>query len=870
VSGSSALSGVPILSAELHYFRTPPEGWLLLLVRLRQMGANTVSTYVPWCWHEPQPGSFDFTGATDPQRNLLHFVRLCALLGLRLILKPGPFVGAEVPGGGIPLWLVQHHPEIHAQRADGDIWRHSDSNVPYPCYLHPVYLAAARRWIDAFSTALLPFQYPSGPVIAIQVDNQIPGDGMRPADVGLDPRLRLDYNAYVVEHLWRGFAGEGSPEPPRALMPPHTTADLEQYLMLETFTDRFYAQALAVVVDALREAGWRVPVFQDLLAAPWHRCGAVIDLPAMARAADWSGFNVDAEDVDTPFVGGAGYVLSFEEYVHYGFWRPRLMAAMSRDYPVFVSEISAAQDFYVATPLMGGAQAINVHVAAQARPDNLAIGAWSRWAMKAPVNPDGSVRRRFWHAKTLFTLLAAAGADFTAAAFPADVAIGYSHLPERAAQHTSETLHHITAGCDTGRRAQALAQRLVHASIAFHVIDVDTATQEDLAAYPLLLVPSAALMARATQHKLAACPNLALIGHVLPSFDEHLSPCDPLHFIHERASDDHAQSVDADATPALLPDDGENEQIVRLIERRGGHARYGWSDARDVDVTVRHGDRLTFVCVANRRPEPYRGALTYRCVDGSLQHIHIGIGGLRIGVIIISDDEVVGCAIGGDASEGAWFVRGMHSSIMFSGGAGVAAPCGSGMRLSAAQSGRFQLRRPEGWDGLIPYRLLLNGNIVPASVSIEGTHLSLPYVSEDERGITDSYLLLPVGPAPDLIRADLRTLLLARAQMLRAAIDPLPADETDAASSLVDASGIFVSAAETLEALADQPFTLDAFATTWQRATAACKPAIVALARKLTRMRSDRLTGAFDETRDAALEARLNATLKRVTRAGLG
>lgn len=874
MSGVSALDRAPVLSAELHYFRSPSDDWLLLLVRLRQMGANTVSTYVPWCWHEPQPGTFDFTGVTDPQRNLVRFVHLCNSLGLRLILKPGPFVDAELLGGGIPLWLLQSHPEIHAQRADGDLWRHSDSHAPRACYLHPVYLAAARRWIDAFSTAMLPFEYPSGPIIALQADNETPGDGMLPADAGLDPRLRLDYNTYVVDHLWREFARSGGtglrsapPETPRMLAPPSAVADLERYRLLETFTDWFYARALAAVVDMLRETGWRVPIFHDLLAAPWHRCSTIVDLPALARATGWLGFNVYPEEVDEPFVGSAGYALSFEEYVHYGFWRPRLMAALSRDYPVFVSEISAAQDFYLATPLMGGAQAINVYVAAQSRPDNPVIGAWPRWAMEAPVHPDGGVRRRFWNAKTLFTLLGAAGSDVAAATFPADVAIGYSHLPERIAQHASETLRSITAGCDTGRRAQALAQRLVRAGIPFHVLDVDTATQEDLAAYPLLLVPPAALMARATQHKLAACSNLALVGHVLPSFDEHLAPCDQLP-VHHRALGDHAQPADAETLPALLPDDGESEQVARLIEQRGGYARYGWADARDVDVTVRHGDRSIMVCVANRRPEPYRGTLTYRCIDGSLEHLHIGIGGLRIGLIMMSGDEVAGYAMGGDASEGAWFVRGMHSSVMFSGGAGVVAPCSNGVRLSAAQSGRFQLRRPEGWDGLIPYRLLLSGDILPASVHIEGTHLTLPYVSEDERGMTDSYLLLPAGLAPDPIRADLRALLLARAQMLRIAA-PLPADEFDAVPSLTDACRIFVSTAEALETLADQPFTLDEYAAAWRRATAACEPAVVALARELARVRSARLTGALDETQYAAFEARLSAALERVARASV-
>src|SRR5437868_6347179 len=92
----------PLLSAELHYFRTPRDGWELMLARVRQLGANTISTYVPWVWHEPQRDTLDFTGATHPQRDLVGFVRLCGALGFRVILKPGPFVDAGLLGGGIP------------------------------------------------------------------------------------------------------------------------------------------------------------------------------------------------------------------------------------------------------------------------------------------------------------------------------------------------------------------------------------------------------------------------------------------------------------------------------------------------------------------------------------------------------------------------------------------------------------------------------------------------------------------------------------------------------------------------------------------------------------------------------------------------
>ena len=80
----------PLLSAEVHYFRAPRDDWELLLARMRQLGANTISTCVPWAWHEPQPGALDLDGRSHPQRDVAGFVRLCGQLGLRVILKTGP------------------------------------------------------------------------------------------------------------------------------------------------------------------------------------------------------------------------------------------------------------------------------------------------------------------------------------------------------------------------------------------------------------------------------------------------------------------------------------------------------------------------------------------------------------------------------------------------------------------------------------------------------------------------------------------------------------------------------------------------------------------------------------------------------------
>ena len=56
---------VQLISGGIHYFRVVPEYWRDRLEKLKNMGCNTVETYVPWNLHEPQKGNFCFSGIAD-------------------------------------------------------------------------------------------------------------------------------------------------------------------------------------------------------------------------------------------------------------------------------------------------------------------------------------------------------------------------------------------------------------------------------------------------------------------------------------------------------------------------------------------------------------------------------------------------------------------------------------------------------------------------------------------------------------------------------------------------------------------------------------------------------------------------------------
>src|SRR5206468_697403 len=91
-----------LLAGEVHYWRLDPAVWPDVLARVRELGVNVVSSYVCWDFHELAPGAFDFTGATDPHRNLVGFLDLLWREGFWALVRPGPYVYAEWRNSGIP------------------------------------------------------------------------------------------------------------------------------------------------------------------------------------------------------------------------------------------------------------------------------------------------------------------------------------------------------------------------------------------------------------------------------------------------------------------------------------------------------------------------------------------------------------------------------------------------------------------------------------------------------------------------------------------------------------------------------------------------------------------------------------------------
>jgi hypothetical protein len=267
---------------ELHYFRVPRERWELTLARARQMGADTVSTIVPWSWHEPRDNAFDLTGVTHPARDVTDFLETCQAMGFAVILRVSPYLGAGLLGGGPPGWLFREHPEIHALGPDSRTRRDPASGGALPSAEHPIFLKYLERWYQEISTALGSWGWPDGPVVALRVDHpDLPEKPGAPAD---EVPAGWDYNPYVVEVQWpiwlrqryygidalnaawkTDYHSISDAEFPRQPGVPGGDPHLDDAVR---FVDYATAHATETYVHLLREAGWTVPIAADPDAAP--------------------------------------------------------------------------------------------------------------------------------------------------------------------------------------------------------------------------------------------------------------------------------------------------------------------------------------------------------------------------------------------------------------------------------------------------------------------------------------------------------------------------------------------------------------------------------------------------------------------------
>lgn len=135
---------------DFQYFRSLPCDWKSRLESMKDFGLTAVQTYCAWNLHEKNEGEFDFSGMLD----LGKFLALCDEVGMKVLLRPSPYICGEWDFGGLPWWLLKD--------------RHTRVRCSDPVFFEKVsayYKRLCEEFVPYLSTN-------GGPVIAVCVENE--------------------------------------------------------------------------------------------------------------------------------------------------------------------------------------------------------------------------------------------------------------------------------------------------------------------------------------------------------------------------------------------------------------------------------------------------------------------------------------------------------------------------------------------------------------------------------------------------------------------------------------------------------------------------------------------------------------------------
>lgn len=479
--GYFLLNGKPVflLTGEFPYYRIPASEWADRLDKVKAAGVEIITFYIPWNWHMPAAGQADFRGETDPGRNLVELLRLIQERGMYAIAKPGPFICAEVKHGGIPDWFTKQHPEAVTLSASGRQVGFRQDGKPLPAYLHPVYVEAVKDWFERVAAVLRDWQAPVGPLIALQVENEIPystSDLADPYSWGYNPveidlyrewlkqryQSLAEYNAVHLTNYteWAqvlppgrerlngngngssgapvdvpaGTAGGGSGGVSGGDSGGATTGTatavagwprLARWLSFRDwvqFRNWYGAEVLRVYGELLREAGLTVPFYQNFLMLEDE---APTDYAAM-DASMWVGVNYWLPKHP---------LSSYADFVR-GLFRAQLLAARAPNSPLYAPEVNwgwgseGEFDFltrYITTVLNG----VNIYPVVNGSYNPLVAGEpYSNSPLpypgSAPIGAKGETNSAAYESlQRLSLFLNRAGADLVQTKLPATVAIAY-------------------------------------------------------------------------------------------------------------------------------------------------------------------------------------------------------------------------------------------------------------------------------------------------------------------------------------------------------------------------------------------------------------------------------------------------------------
>ncbi|MDX2094116.1 MAG: alpha-amylase family protein [Kofleriaceae bacterium] len=511
VATSGGERPLPFYGGALHYWRMKPAQWAPCLRQLHALGLTFVETFVPWRVHETAEKTFDWTGAKD----LAAFLDAARSAGLAVVVRPGPHANAELTSFGFPDHVLADAACQARTSRDTPAWLPMPPRAfPIPSYASSALHQRVHAWYAEVARVITPHLAPEGPVVALGVDH----------DAQMFFRLGaydLDYHPDAIA-WWREVTGLDG-EPPRAWNPD----DAARCISWVRFKDQYLARALggfAAALDAVGLGG--IARFHDLppthhelydLRGVQHAIGGPVGIDAASPRA---GFR-DLRRRAIALVGDASPIpLAPQVGTGHVPWLP----------PLEQADDPTRERDQLLTLLAAGVRGFSLFMAVERDRHH-----------GAPISADGKLEP---HAAWIATLLATlAEVDWPSLRRATPLALVSTAADARWGTATcvidpftpvladflglgpggAAELGTDPAAVTARRWHDAVASALELAQVPYAIVD-DAASEDELAGYRAVIVPTTARIDRGLYQRLRALAEhkraIVVVGPTTPTHDE--------------------------------------------------------------------------------------------------------------------------------------------------------------------------------------------------------------------------------------------------------------------------------------------------------------------------------------------------------------
>lgn len=504
-----------LYSGEVHYFRIPRREWKDRLKKAKATGLNAISSYIPWCWHEFKEGSFDFTGKTCPERNLLSFIKLLQEFGLYFVPRVGPISNAELVYEGLPHWLLKDHPEIYTEgKGLSDL-----PHVTLVSYWNSTFKKYVKRWYNKVLPIISRNQVTrGGNIILVQLCNEI----------GMVHWVNktADYSPTATK-LYQGFLRKSYGEISR-LNKDYGT-DYQDFSQIEQPDGRADSDWKPVFWDWARFYRWyHATYYQSLVRqARNHQ----ITLPVIANIPQFYDFDVRGRGIYSPMTTSMfrDFPLYVPDVIFGGAYWPRhldydnfhdiilttevINMVSSPDAPTICCELQtgilrgrpkihpADVELLLRGSISQGLNGINSYLFCGGKnPEGLGVfGSYHDW--QAPISPEGEDRPHLAPLKSFGKFIKTFGEKLALTEKECDTIFGF-YTPYYATEYLKGEFAEKLEGKRDQLFFDGVARLLQLAGINYSLKDLQRTSIEELLSHPTLWVFCLDFMDGQTQMKL--------------------------------------------------------------------------------------------------------------------------------------------------------------------------------------------------------------------------------------------------------------------------------------------------------------------------------------------------------------------------------